>query len=104
MAMGDQQITSFVQKFRDLWVRGSLPILTWNVEGVRHGLAYTSVWATTVLVGHSKKIVVTDTEEVQVMRDVLRDERQIAQQLNKQAVHQYKLNKPSMSLPMRWAK
>ena len=67
-------------------------------------MAYASVWATTVLVEHSKKTMEFDTEEVPVMRDVLRDARQIAQQLSKQAVKKSKLNKPWIAQPMRWVK
>ena len=47
-------------------------------------LVYAFTWAVTVLVRHSKtKVVETDTEEVRVMRGVLRDVRQGALQLNK---------------------
>ena len=73
---------------------GSLPILTWNVEEARHGLAYASGWAATELVGeHSKYIVETGTEEVPAMSDVWQDAQQIAQQPYRQAVQQHKLNK-----------
>ena len=65
-------------------------------RGARPRLVCASTWTITVLVGYSKtKVVETDTEEVQVMRDVLRDARQGAQQLNKQpVVHQSMLSKP----------
>ena len=65
---------------------GSLPILTWNVDEARHGLACASVWANTEQVEHSKKIVELDTEEAPVMSDVWQDARQIAQQPYRQAV------------------
>ena len=64
-------------------------------------MVYAFTWAVTVLVRHSKtKVGEKDTEEVPVMRDV----QQIAQQLNKQTVHQSTLNKAWMVQPMRWPK
>ena len=84
---------------------GSLPILTWSVEGARHGLAYASGWAATELVGeHSKYIVETGTEEVPAMSDVWQDARQTVQQPHRQAVQKPKLNKSRVAQPMRWAK
>ena len=95
MAMVNQQVESFVQKFRELWASGLSAHLDLDCGG---GEAWVGLRLRLGRhrVGGAQQIVMTVTEEVPAMPGVWRDARQRALQLHKPPVFpQAKLNKPA---------